>query len=111
MPLATINANGILPHNPMALCQLKSRAFPESPPRNHTIGRRHRQFIFFGHHKNGPEITMNRNSTLAAAYTGSVFFCVAELVATHRCQFLSEMKNSCARFAGCPLTAPVYGFR
>ncbi len=64
---ATTIASGIADQMPMTLCQLKSRAFGASPPRNHNTFLNWIHFQTRGSHRYMPLSTMNRKTKFGGA--------------------------------------------
>src|ERR1700679_2348961 len=93
---------------PITLCQLKSRARPERPPRNNvtdlTLCHDHRRGI----HRNGPESTSIRKPKLQAPVTARPMARFSLLAPSHRWKFSIFWKNDRAIGDASPSTAPEY---
>ena len=96
---------------PSTLCQLKSRALPESPPRNQSTARTLIQLRLRGSQSTMPVSTRTRNSRFAAPVTDFRRARFSPVPAIQRCQSSTSRKNVCAAKLPAPSTAPVPGCR
>src|SRR4051794_28832413 len=110
MPLRTMKNRGTHAQNPITLCQLKSQAFPDSPPRNNIIAFKCRNDHFFGSQRYRPLTTRNRKSKFEAPVIARPVGRPEPFCASQRCQSVTDRKNSFVPFDPSPSTAPVYGF-
>src|SRR4029079_15398489 len=96
-------------HNPMTLCQLKSRARPPREERNHSTLRTLDHDQVRGSQRYGPVTASIRNARLLAPVTARADARCSPVTPSQRCQSSSVRKNRCARGDPSPSTRPEYG--
>ena len=106
-PDATTITNGIALKKPITLCQLKSRAFPDSPPRNQATLRTDVHVTLRGHQSHMPLSTINRNARFAAPVAARPKSRVLPLAASQRCTSVVCRKNPRMPIEPAPSTSAV----